>query len=166
MSLHHLNFLRFKISIISAEHTTGPIDLDAFNVDASTLRQPHVEALEISEDHQSAYPEIHLSNSMLFSFYSLQPQNNLPIIGSHGNSLFGYHLTFGHYPLTPISPPHSTQIPPSASNFQPSASLPTTRVFALLVTSAIFRTDPSALSHMDSFPPINATLPSFAIRQE
>ena len=90
----------------------------------------------------------------------------MPIIGSHGNSLFGYYPTFGNYPLTPIPPPHSTQIPPPAFNFQPSAPLPTTRAFAPLVPSAFPPTDPPALPHMDSFSLINATLPSFAVRQE
>lgn len=100
------------------------------------------------------------------SFYSLQPQNNLPIISSHGNSPLGYHPTFGHYPLTPVPPLHSTEIPSPASSFQPSAPLPTTRTFTPLAPSAIPPTDPSAAPHMESSPPINATPPNFAVRQQ
>ena len=122
--------------------------------------------MEISENHQSAYPAAVLSNSMLSSFYSLQTQNNLPIIGSNGNSSFRYYYTFGHYLLIPIPLPHSTQIPLPASNFQPLVLLPTTRAFAPLAPSAILPTDPPALSYMDSSLPINSTLPSFAVRQE
>ena len=107
-----------------------------------------------------------LSNSMPFSFYSLQLQNNLPIILSHGNFLFGYHPTFGHYLLTPILPPYSTQILLPASKFQSLTLLLTIYTFTLLAPSTIPPTDSPILSHMDSFLLINATLPSFAARQE
>lgn len=72
---------------MSHKHTTGPIDLDAFNVDASASGQPLLQAFEATPgDNQTTNLAARLS-SLMSSFHALQLPNNLPI--DHGNLPLG-----------------------------------------------------------------------------
>lgn len=146
---------------MSVEYITSPINFHILNVNISNSGKPYVEVLERSKDHQSADSAANLSNLIPFSFYFLQPQNNLPIIGSYGNLPLAYYPTFGLYPLTPILLPLSTQFLPPASNFHTLI-----RTFAFLAPLVIPSIGLPAIPHIDSLSPKNAILPSFAIRQE